>query len=449
MRRSLWLAIIILISNSKLTAQCNPAFTATLNQATVQLLAAVTSPAYGHTWVYGDGYYGYGPTSSHTYLSPGTYTIKHHIYDSLQSACWDSTTQNITVTFQVTCQASFVFQRDSFNTGQYSFTSTASTNSGTITSYNWSINGNTVSNSPNFTHYFSQGNYSVCLSITTSTGCSSTVCQTISGAMPPCNAYGYTAIGSWPECRIMRFWAAPQPAPNRIYLWKFGDGTTSHEQDPVHYYPGPGTYNLSMTAVDTLLHCAGVTTGSVYIPVCPCDTAQIDINAVRAPSNPWQYVFSATGIPVDSLFNHTWTINKVPDSTSFHYTSNLASPTVVFTDTGYYNVCVDVTNNIGCPVRRCELIYIGGIDSVARNGSILAYPNPATDRTSFRLHLGRAENIKVVLYNANGTAAYSMENKGVPGLNILSVPLLRLNRGIYFIEIIAGNERKRSVVQKL
>ncbi|MCO6493322.1 MAG: PKD domain-containing protein, partial [Phaeodactylibacter sp.] len=32
------------------------------------------------------------------------------------------------------------------------------------------------------------------------------------------------------------------------YTWNFGDGTTSNEEDPVHTFPGPGNYNVTLNA---------------------------------------------------------------------------------------------------------------------------------------------------------------------------------------------------------
>ncbi len=37
------------------------------------------------------------------------------------------------------------------------------------------------------------------------------------------------------------------------YQWDFGDGTTSNQQNPLHSFPGPGTYNVSLTITDQSL----------------------------------------------------------------------------------------------------------------------------------------------------------------------------------------------------
>jgi large repetitive protein len=55
------------------------------------------------------------------------------------------------------------------------------------------------------------------------------------------------------------------------YFWDFGDGTTSTQQNPVHSFPGPGTYNVSLTITDQSL-CTHTTTHQVTITSPPTNT---------------------------------------------------------------------------------------------------------------------------------------------------------------------------------
>lgn len=57
------------------------------------------------------------------------------------------------------------------------------------------------------------------------------------------------------------------------YLWDFGDGTTSTEQNPVHSFPAPGTYTVQFTAFNTL-GCSTSITKSITVYLEP--TAQIN-----------------------------------------------------------------------------------------------------------------------------------------------------------------------------
>jgi PKD repeat protein len=56
---------------------------------------ATIDPATGYAWAFGDGLAGTGPIVSHTYTSPGTYTVRLTVTDSLGRT--GSSTQNVTV----------------------------------------------------------------------------------------------------------------------------------------------------------------------------------------------------------------------------------------------------------------------------------------------------------------------------------------------------------------
>jgi PKD repeat protein len=51
----------------------------------------------------------------------------------------------------------------------------------------------------------------------------------------------------------------------RSWLWNFGDGTTSTEQNPTHRYTSPGTYTVTLTATNAVS--TDTETKSAYITV--------------------------------------------------------------------------------------------------------------------------------------------------------------------------------------
>ncbi len=63
--------------------------------------------------------------------------------------------------------------------------------------------------------------------------------------------------------------------PN-AWLWDFGDGSTSPEQDPMHTYLNPGSYTVSLTATNAFGSDGSVLPGAVvYVPGWQCDTLQL------------------------------------------------------------------------------------------------------------------------------------------------------------------------------
>src|SRR5207245_1636024 len=61
--------------------------------------------------------------------------------------------------------------------------------------------------------------------------------------------------------------STPGTATIMSWAWTFGDGETSTAQNPSHIYSAPGTYNVSLTATNSVG--PGSTTKTNYITVDP------------------------------------------------------------------------------------------------------------------------------------------------------------------------------------
>ncbi|NML65247.1 T9SS type B sorting domain-containing protein [Hymenobacter sp. RP-2-7] len=68
-------------------------------------------------------------------------------------------------------------------------------------------------------------------------------------------------------CRQISFKAPPIDFDNKIYSWKFGDGATSSEQNPVHVYATPGIYTVTLR-ISTDCFCRE-SSGSILVPDLP------------------------------------------------------------------------------------------------------------------------------------------------------------------------------------
>jgi len=62
------------------------------------------------------------------------------------------------------------------------------------------------------------------------------------------------------------------------WFWDFGDGSTSTEQNPVHTYFIPGTYNVTLTARNA--YGSDTVTKSSYISVTTMHVSRLEVNAV-------------------------------------------------------------------------------------------------------------------------------------------------------------------------
>ena len=425
-------------------AQCNAAFTSTINNAAVMFTPVSNVTTSSPVWYFGDGRTSTESAPTHYYDYPGTYTVRHIVRDSLRG-CVDSVSQNINVNFTISCQAAFTFTRDSFLYNLYSFYANPVYTGSGIQSYYWIIDGNPVDSFSWFNYSFSPGQHLVCLTIFTNGGCTSSVCQAINVIEPQnCNWHpSFTTSASPQHPRDISF--SPNPLSGTMkYRWDFGDGYFSSQKNPVHTFNNAGIYNVGLTVVDTVTWCSDSTRQSLTVLGTACDTALCSFTYTPVPGHQGAIAFHALCNESDS--SQIWEIWRFNDFT-FHYTMHSINPTYTFTDTGYYFVCMTANTGNNCQVSVCESIHVYEVAS--GNRYIISYPNPATDKVDFRLDLNEADRIKIRVYNINGNQAYSTEKTGVRGNNNISIPVQSLQKGQYFIDIEYGNKRKRSIFLKL
>ena len=438
-----FISLFFLLSVQNAEAQCNPAFSVSITGSGAVFTAAANEPRFSHFWIFGDGNNGYGQTTSHTYASPGTFQVKHYVYDSL-STCSDSSTQSITLNFTPVCHASFYSNYDSVN---YSYgiycTSNSSPSSSQIRTYTWRVNN--VITGGNSSQLFYQplpGTNTICLTIETMAGCTDSYCATYQ-VSPPCqlnSSFTYTADPS--NRRQISF--TPSANGNTIrYFWNFGDGYTSSARQPVHTYITTGTYLVALYARDTISNCLDTIYQQVAIQPGPEDSCTVSFTYTLNNYGLAQFT-AHSNQPIISQF---WSIMSYSGADS-SVISN-PDPGYQFTDTGYYQVCLTVTTNTGCVRSYCENLYVGNLQG-RNSGRIPAYPNPVTSGpVRFSLNIARQEEIKVVVMDLFGNLVCRSSQAGFIGTNLINIPTERLGKGQYFVEIYVGNRVNRSIFQKL
>src|SRR5204863_6868761 len=123
-------------------------------------------------------------------------------------------------------------------------------NSTSVVLYYWSFGDGSTSTATAPWHlYASSGTYYACLTIVTTAGDTCTWCDSIHvGTIPPCNAQFYHySLSSNPDSKIGR--ATCRTTAIASYHWSFGDGTSSTDPDPWHFYTSSGTYYACLTIV--------------------------------------------------------------------------------------------------------------------------------------------------------------------------------------------------------
>jgi gliding motility-associated-like protein len=111
-------------------------------------------------------------------------------------------------------------------------------------------------------NYDNPGSYLVSMQITDAAGCSpnSPYAQTVTVNGPKASFY---ASGTDVHLNTtVAFYNTTNDYgnTNTTYSWNFGDGGTSTDPSPVHDYPIPGTYTVTMTATNPSVPCSSVAT---------------------------------------------------------------------------------------------------------------------------------------------------------------------------------------------
>ena len=122
------------------------------------------------------------------------------------------------------------------------------------TSYVWTFGDGSSSTATNPLHpYPAVGSYTVTLAVSNNGMCFDTLTMTnfINVDTPP--TVGFTSVpdtGTLVEVHLAKFVFTNTSQSASAYLWKFGDGDSSSQTDPVHQYEAPGNYTVTLYAMN-------------------------------------------------------------------------------------------------------------------------------------------------------------------------------------------------------
>jgi len=319
-------------------------------------------------------------------VGPGTYTI-HYTYTSTAGSCVDTASQQITV-----LQAPIAdFSVNALQCAglDITFTSTATTPVGTITTWTWDFGDGTpavVRNSAAaFPHQFANaGTYTVTLRVTTSDGCIS-LAKTLPVTIRPIPvaAFSFPASVCLPNATVPftnTSSIADGTQNSFTYLWNFGEpasgiNNSSVAKNPTHLYGalGPFTINLQVISGAGCIHDTDIVLNIIH----PQPKANFSINkpAICIGDN---VSFADLSDGKDGTVNQwNWALG---DAT----TKTIPSFTYTYTSAGTFNVSLYVVNSQGCNsdtmvqpfiVHPYPVVDAGPDRVVLEGGSVTIAPN--------------------------------------------------------------------------
>jgi PKD repeat protein len=202
-------------------------------------------------WDFGDGSLSADQTPTHTYDTPGDYTVTLTVSNDTSTAM---TSQTVTVGEVSSPKANFTTAQTPGSL-EIKFTDTST---GGPNKWTWNFGDGKTGTKQNPRHtYAKAGQYSVKLTVSNAGG-EDTHFETITVAKPPTAAFTISYTGTPLE---VKFTDASKGVP-ATWAWDFGDGATSTKPNPRHTYAKDGTYTVKLTVTNG----AGSNTTSMSVP---------------------------------------------------------------------------------------------------------------------------------------------------------------------------------------
>jgi len=222
------------------------------------------------------------------------------------------------------------------------------------------------------------------------------------------------------------------------YLWDFGDGTNSIQEEPTHSYYDPGYYNVTLKVYND----TGEDSVTLYNTIRVFNSP----NAlyITNPSNGAELV-----APVDVFFN-----NQSEFGTSYLWdfgngdTSTLEQPLYSYTEEGEYYTSLTVTNEQGCTDSFNlvpPIIVINGgsfyipnafspsLDGPSSTGNISEGEN--NNDIFFPKISGNVESYKMFIYDRWGELLFVSEDQEIGWDGYVDGQLAKQDVYVYRIEI--------------
>jgi PKD repeat protein len=293
-------------------------FTFSTNGLAALFTDATTGTVTSRSWQFGDGTSSAAASPSHTYATPGTYTVTLTVGNS---AGQSSKSKFVTVTLGEAPKAEFE------STVQGMQVNFVDKSTGNPTSWTWTFGDGTSSNQRNPIHtYPAAGTYTVTLTASNAGGSNSVShTVTIAAAAAPEAKFSFEVSG-----RQVNFVDKSTGSPTS-WSWNFGDGTSSSQQNPVHTYAASGNYTVTLTVSNA----SGSNSTSEVVAVAPGAPPQAAFT-FQASGNTVNFADKSTGNPTSWLWNFG-------DGSS----SNQQNPVHTYPTAGNYTVTLTVSNANG------------------------------------------------------------------------------------------------------
>ena len=415
LRRSVYFLLAFICINAK--AQLHADFTSSSQQGCSPLVVQFKDASTGNPaqwfWDLGNGATSTLKDPGAIYITPGSYTIKLHIQnslgeDSVIKSNYVMVHENPAVNFNANptegCAPLNVNFNDKSKAGE-----------GVITSWIWDFGDGILSTQQNPSHTYNVSDtFNVLLTVTNSFGCKTTLQNQslikVGGLVQAGFSYIYNNVCKPPT--TVRFLNTSQSNTNLNYQWLFGDGGASTQPDPTHVYATSGNFNVQLIATNAngcsntfqeAISIGGVEANFDFTPDCINGGIIFTDNSIPVPINEtWDFgdgnIDSGAKVLHTYKTQGTYLVTLNADFGGCKDTSRKIIKTgqkaqAAFTTTGKRTTCiypVDIQfNNVSVDATSFEWLFGDGTSSTEQN------PNHTYNAAG-------QYSVTLIAYNRNG-----------------------------------------------
>ena len=317
-----------------------------------------------------------------------------------------------------------------------------------IATYDWSFSnlGNSSDASPSFI-FEEIGNYNVTLTITTLTGCISTISKTISILDRPEGSFT-TDVSQGPPPLTVTFQNNSTGADN--YNWDFGNGENSVVANPIFTFTDLGVFEVSMVAA-TDAGCTDTVRKTINIVEPLLDVALEGMTTLSQDGK--------TRVSLDIRNNGTLFVNKMEialeigsEATVTETVEQTIAPGELFV----YPLNISIDNRATTPYLCATLVTLETVfveENLVNNlycinldeksNVIKPFPNPSDRLVTVGVVLQESQKVTISMLNALGQPVLEREvSDALEGLNEFQVDVSEVGNGIYWLKLQFGNSEE-------
>lgn len=226
----------------------------------------------------------------------------------------------------------------------------------------------------------------------------------------------------------MNFTSTSQHA--HTYLWDFGDGNTSKIANPTHSYLNSGSFNACLIASND----------------CFSDTICQIVNVCRKIAKADFQSQNINNLQVQFYQKCSNAVNYLWDFGDGNYSKD-ADPIYAFTDTGYYDICLTVTDSCGQTDSYCKTLNLSNI-SLQENEllrTVSVYPNPSNHYLYLEFPFEFNETVELIIHDTNGKVLYTHLSTET---SLKTINLKPYENGMYILTVKIGVKKRQFKIFK-